>query len=61
MNLSVNPATIADAGRVFVALSEGGVIRIPLQETFWNSRFGMLTGKFSTPWMINFEVAHPGA
>jgi len=34
---------------------------MPLQETFWTPRFGMLTDKFGTPWMINCEGAHPGA
>jgi PhnB protein len=28
---------------------------MPIQETFWAQRFGMLTDRFGTPWMINCE------
>ena len=45
--------------RLFAALSEGSVIRMPLQETFWTPRFGMLTDTSGTPWMIDCEVAPP--
>jgi PhnB protein len=42
-----------DAERLFQALSENGVVRMPLQQTFWAARFGMLVDQFGTPWMIN--------
>ena len=45
----------AEAERVFSALSEGGSVQMPLQETFWAPRFGMFTDQFGTPWMINCE------
>jgi PhnB protein len=28
---------------------------MPLQETFWAVRFGMLTDRFGIPWHINCE------
>ena len=28
---------------------------MPIQETFWARRFGMLVDRFGTPWMINCE------
>lgn len=43
----------AEAERVYAALSEGGQIGMPLQETFWAHRFAMLQDRFGTPWMIN--------
>jgi len=43
----------ADAERLFQALSENGTVRMPLQQTFWAARFGMLVDQFGTPWMIN--------
>jgi PhnB protein len=43
----------AEAERIFHALAEGGEVRMPLQETFWAQRFGMLVDRFGTPWMIN--------
>lgn len=42
-----------EAERVFEALSEGGTVQMPLQETFWALRFGMLADRFGTPWMVN--------
>jgi PhnB protein len=30
---------------------------VPLQETFWAVRYGMLTDQFGIPWMINCERA----
>ena len=45
----------AAAERVFNALAAGGNVTMPIQETFWARRFGMVTDKFGTPWMINCE------
>src|SRR5580693_8337454 len=49
---------VPDAERIFASLSEGGSVDMPLQETFWAARFGMLRDRFGTPWMINCEK-HP--
>ena len=45
----------AEAERVFAALAAGGTVTMPIAETFWARRFGMLTDRFGTPWMINCE------
>ena len=42
-----------DAERLFRALSDGATVQMPLEETFWARRFGMLTDRFGTPWMVN--------
>jgi PhnB protein len=44
-----------EADRVFAALSEGGKVTMPIAETFWAKRFGMLTDRFGIPWMIDCE------
>jgi PhnB protein len=47
---------IEDAGetdRIFEELAEGGVVQLPIQETFWALRFGMVVDRFGIPWMIN--------
>ena len=44
-----------EAERIFQALAENGAIRMPIQKTFWASRFGMLVDQFGTPWMVNCE------
>lgn len=43
----------AEAERAFHALAEGGTVRMPIAETFWATRFGMLVDPFGIPWMIN--------
>jgi PhnB protein len=46
---------IADAERVFNALAEKATVTMPLGETFFAHRFGMLTDRYGTPWMIVCE------
>lgn len=56
-SVSVQLTDPSDAQRIFNALAENGVVRMPLQETFWAKRFGMLIDRFSIPWMINCAPA----
>ena len=42
-----------EAERIFGELAHGGTVTMPMQETFWAKRFGMLTDRFGVPWMIN--------
>lgn len=55
MSVAIGVATNEEADRVFNALSEGATITMPLAQTFWSSRFGMLTDKFGISWMINTD------
>lgn len=41
-----------EAERIYSLLSEGGEIFMPMEETFFAFRFGMLRDKFGTSWMI---------
>jgi len=50
----------ADAERVFRALAENGVVRMPIQQTFWSVRFGVLVDRFGIPWEVSCGQA-PGA
>lgn len=45
----------AGAERIFAALAENGTVEMPLQETFWAGRFGVLADAFGIPWTINCE------
>ena len=55
--LSLGFATPAEAERVFHALSEKGSVQMPLGETFFASRFGMLVDQFGIPWMVLCQPA----
>jgi PhnB protein len=47
--------SVKEAERVFAAFSDGGRVDFPLQKTFWTERFGMVTDRFGTPWMVSSE------
>ena len=47
----------AEAERVFHALAKDGAVQMPIQQTFWAARFGMVVDRFGIPWMVNCEQA----
>jgi len=53
--IAIDFATVAEAEAVFAALSAGGQVTMPMNPTFWAKRFGMLTDRFGTPWIVNGE------
>ena len=53
--LQVKDAALAE--RAFAGLSDGGQVQMPLTETFWSPRFGMVADKIGVNWMVN--VATP--
>ena len=40
---------------VFARLSEGGTVRMPMQEMFWGAYFGKWADKFGIGWMISYS------
>jgi PhnB protein len=46
-----------EAERIFDALAENGTVLMPIQQTFWALRFGVLVDRFGIPWEINCEQA----
>lgn len=54
-SVSLNVDSIAEAERVFNALAEDGKVQMPLEQTFWAARFGMLVDRFGVSWMVNCE------
>ena len=52
-SVSVQIDDPSEAERVFNALADQGSVRMPIQETFWALRFGMLVDRFGIPWMVN--------
>lgn len=53
--LNVAVDSVERAEELFAALGEGGQVRMPLEETFWAERFGLLVDKFGVSWMINYD------
>lgn len=52
-SLSVTVPDEAEADRVFAALADGGLVTMPLEKTFWSSKFGMLQDRFGVGWMVS--------
>lgn len=61
LSLSLHVKDTADAERIFQRMAEAGTVVMPLEQTFWAARFGMLVDRFGIPWMINCEGANQGA
>jgi len=51
--INVDVDSVEEAERVFAALAEGGQVQMPLAETFWARRWGMLVDRYGKPWMVN--------
>ena len=56
-SLSISVATEAEADHYFAVLSDGGQVQMPLAQTFWSPKFGMLTDRFGIGWMVNVVTA----
>lgn len=55
VSLALDHSNEAEQTAVFEKLSAGGTITMPLQDTFWGARFGILTDRFGVTWMSNYD------
>jgi PhnB protein len=56
VHVSVNFDDVTDMTKKFEALAVGGRVTMPLADTFWGARFGMLKDAFGINWMFNCET-----
>ena len=52
-SLVITTDTADEAERVFAVLADQGKISMPMEETFWAERFGVVSDRFGVPWMVN--------
>ena len=52
VSLTINAASNEEAEKLFGALGKGGQVTMPMSETFFAYRFGILADKFGVNWMI---------
>jgi PhnB protein len=57
--LSLSVDSDAEAERIYVALSDGGEVFMPMAETFFASRFAQFRDKFGINWMLIHEKPRP--
>lgn len=55
VHLSINFDSVEEEENIFNALADGGKVTMPLQDTFWGARFGMLTDRYGINWMFNHD------
>jgi PhnB protein len=55
VSLSLNFTDAGKIANVFAAMSDGGNVTMPLQDTFWGATFGMLQDRFGVNWMFNYD------
>src|SRR5262245_21181918 len=51
-SLTITAPNKSEADRLFHALGKGGAVQMPLAETFFSPRFGMVADRFGVSWMI---------
>jgi PhnB protein len=52
ISLALNASSIAEAETMFAALGKGGNVTMPMSETFFAHRFGVVADKFGVKWMV---------
>lgn len=57
--LSLGVGSDAEAERIFSALADGGEVLMPMQETFFATRFAQVRDRFGINWMIIHERPMP--
>jgi PhnB protein len=53
VHINLEPDTLEEAEKLFVSLSVGGKVSMPLTKMFWGAHFGSLTDQFGIQWMVN--------
>lgn len=57
--LSLGVDSNEEAERIYALLKEGGEVFMPMEETFFAFRFGMLRDRFGTSWMVIHQRPMP--
>lgn len=52
VSLALTLPTREEVDRAFEKLADGGKVDMPLMQTFWSPRYGMVTDRFGLQWMV---------
>ena len=53
VDIAVSVDSRAEADRLYVALSEGGNVQMPMSNQFWGDYFGSLVDQYGVNWMVS--------
>lgn len=54
-SISITASSKDEADKLFNGLSNGGMVTMPMNKTFWGDYFGMFADKFGISWMVSFN------
>lgn len=57
ISLTCQTGSAEDAERIYAALLEGGQVQMPMHETFFSPRFGMVADRFGVSWLVMVDQA----
>jgi PhnB protein len=58
--ISISAESREEADKLFVGLSAGGSVEVPIGESPWGSYFAMFRDKFGIEWMVDFDPKNNG-
>jgi PhnB protein len=58
--ISISAESKEEADKLFIGLSAGGEIEMPIGDSPWGSYFGMFRDKYGIEWMIDFDPKYNG-
>ncbi len=53
--ISISAETKEEADKIFIGLSAGGTVEMPIMDSPWGSYFGMFRDKYGIEWMIEYD------
>ena len=56
VSLSLHCTCEEEINSLFVKLSEGGEVKMPLEPTFWGAIFGHFIDKYGINWLLNYQL-----
>ena len=58
--ISISAESREEADKLFIGLSAGGQVEMPIADSPWGSYFGMFRDKYGIEWMVDFDPNYKG-
>ena len=58
--ISISASSKEEADKLFIGLSAGGSVEVPIDESPWGSYFGMFRDKYGIEWMVDYDPKFQG-
>ena len=55
--ISISTESREEADRLFIGLSAGGNVEVPMEDSPWGVYFGMFRDKYGIEWIVEFETS----